>query len=47
MRDARDLQQHCWHAQLAVLAACEYLEIRVLEKKGRPFLVMLSIMWLF
>lgn len=39
--------QHCWHTQLCVLAACMYLEIRVLKKKGRLFLITLSFMWLF
>lgn len=39
--------QHCWHTQLCILAARMYLEIKVLKRKGRLFLIKLSFMWLF
>lgn len=39
--------QHCWHTQLCILAACMYLEIRALKKRGRLFLIKLSFVWLF
>lgn len=46
MCDARDYTRIAGILN-SVLAACMYLEIRVLKRKGRLFILMLSFVWLF